>query len=153
VPLAIGASEPAGAPALAPLVEKVAAQGGGAVAWRTVDSRAAAERMLDRKEVYGAVLFSPAPGGLAATVLLSGAVNPGATQAAQPVLEHVAEAVTRTVRVVTIHPTSVAGRVLPLAAGPCSGWRRSSPACWWLRSARGSTAVARWAGRRASSRR
>jgi hypothetical protein len=73
--------------------------------------------MLDRKEVYGAVLFSPAPGGLAATVLLSGAVNPGATQAAQPVLEQVAEAVTRTVRVVTIHPTSGAGRVLPLAAG------------------------------------
>jgi hypothetical protein len=141
----------AAAPALAPLTGKVAAQGGNAVSWRTVDSRARAERLLDAKEIYGAVLFSPGPGGLSATVLVSGALNPGATQAAQPALTQVAvnataaaraqaaaEAAARPagvrasgaasaaagasgatgppVQVVTLHPTSAAGRVLPLAA-------------------------------------
>jgi hypothetical protein len=122
LPLAIGASDPVNAPALGPLTVRIAAQGGSAVAWRTVDSRAAAERMLDRKEVYGAVLFSPGHGGLHATVLLSGAVNPSATQAAQPVLTRVAQVATTggpgapPIQVATLHPTSVAGRVLPLAA-------------------------------------
>ena len=128
LPLAIGASDPTAAPVLAPLTTRIAAEGGEQVAWRTVDSRAAAERMLDRKEVYGALLFSPGPSGLRATVLLSGAVNPTATQVAQPVLTRVAETVTASARppsagptappvqIATIHPTSVAGRVLPLAA-------------------------------------
>jgi len=128
LPLAIGSSDPTAAPVLAPLTTRIAAEGGEQVAWRTVDSRAAAERMLDRKEVYGALLFSPGPSGLRATVLLSGAVNPTATQVAQPVLTRVAETVTASARppsagptapavqIATIHPTSVAGRVLPLAA-------------------------------------
>jgi hypothetical protein len=142
VPLAVGTVDAAAAPALAPLTGKVAAQGGNAVSWRTVDSRAQAERLLDRKEIYGAVLFSPGPGGLSATVLVSGALNPGATQAAQPALTQVAVNATAAARaqaateagpagpragaaagaasppvqVVTLHPTSAAGRVLPLAA-------------------------------------
>jgi hypothetical protein len=141
LPLAVGPAEAADAAALAPLTDRVAAQGGDAVAWRAVGSRAEAERLLDRKEVYGALLLAPAPGGLTATVLLSGAVNPSGTQAAQPVLTGAAEAVTSAaraqaasqpgraaaapapppspapaVRLVTIHQTSAAGRLLPLAA-------------------------------------
>src|ERR1700730_3151434 len=90
VPLAVGTLDAGAAPALAPLTGKVAAQGGNTVSWRTVDSRAQAERLLDRKEICGAVLFGPSPGGWSATVLVSGALNPGATQAAQPALTQVA---------------------------------------------------------------
>jgi len=127
VPLAVGTDDAAAAPALAPLTQRVAGQGGDAVAWRTVDSRGEAERLLDGGDVYGAVLFSPGPGGLTATVLVSGALNPSAAQVAEPVLTQVAAnvvAAARTqpagpapaVQVVTIHPTSAAGRALPLAA-------------------------------------
>jgi hypothetical protein len=118
VPLAVGATDPA----LAPIAQRVAAQGGDAVAWRTVDSRAEAERLLDRREVYGAVLFSPSPTGPAATVLVSGAVNPSGTQVAEPVLTQVAQGVLAAaggrspVQLVTLHPASAAGRTLPLAA-------------------------------------
>jgi len=123
VPLAVGATDPA----LAPIAGRVAARGGDAVSWRTVGSRAEAERLLDDREIYGAVLFSPGAGGPTATVLVSGAINPSATQVAEPVLTQVAAAVltsARTqpagaspaLRVVTIHPTSAAGRALPLAA-------------------------------------
>jgi hypothetical protein len=133
LPLAVGVSDAAAAPALAPVVGRVSGEGGDAVAWRTVGSRAEAERLLDAKEVYGALLFDRGPAGVAATVLLSGAVNPSATQVALPVLEQVAAGVTSAlraptapgpaaappepvVRVVTIHPASAAGRTLPLAA-------------------------------------
>jgi hypothetical protein len=137
LPLAIGSSGAAQAPALAPLISRVTAQGGDAVDWRTVGSRAEAQDLLDRKEVYGAVLFGSGPGGLAATVLVSGAVNPSATLVAQPLLTQVAQSVTAAaqarsasgppplsqraaaapaVRIVTIHPTSAAGRTVPLAA-------------------------------------
>jgi hypothetical protein len=123
VPLAVGATSPA----LAPIADRVSAQGGGAVAWRTVTSRAEAERLLDGKQIYGAVLFSPGPGGPTATVLVSGALNPSATQVAEPVLTQVAAGVLTSARtqpaganpalqVVTLHPTSPAGRTLPLAA-------------------------------------
>jgi hypothetical protein len=123
VPLAVGAT----APALAPIVQRVSAQGGGAVSWRTVTSRAEAERLLDAGDIDGAVLFSPGPGGPTAVVLLSGALNPSATQVAEPVLTQVAAAALTSARtqpagadpalqVVTIHPTSAAGRALPLAA-------------------------------------
>src|SRR5215472_13770889 len=123
VPLAVGATTPA----LAPIVQRVSAQGGGSVSWRTVTSRAEAERLLDSKDIDGAVLFSPGPGGPTATVLLSGALNPSAAQVAEPVLTQVAAAVLTSARtqpagadpvlqVVTIHPTSAAGRALPLAA-------------------------------------
>src|SRR5207302_1736936 len=101
-----------------------------AIAWRTVTSRAQAEAALDRREVYGALLISPGPGGPTATVLLSGALNPSATQVAQPLLTQVAEGVVAAgraqaaarpaqppappapaVQVVTIRPASAAGRV------------------------------------------
>src|SRR5262252_4239516 len=123
VPLAVGVTTPA----LAPIAARVASQGGDAVSWRTISSRAEAERLLDDRAIYGAVLFSPGPGGPTATVLLSGALNPSATQVAQPVLTQVAATVLTSARtqpaganpalqVVTVHPTSAAGRVLPLAA-------------------------------------
>jgi len=127
VPLAVGATDAA----LAPIADRVSAQGGDAVSWRTVGSRAEAEQLLDRREVYGAVLFSLTPAGPSATVLVSGAVNPSGTQVAEPVLTQVAWGVVSAARpagapaaagsppavqVVTIHPTSAAGRVLPLAA-------------------------------------
>lgn len=123
VPLAVGAT----APAVSPIAARVAGQGGDAVSWRTVTSRAEAERLLDDRQVYGALLFDAGPGGPTATVLLSGALNPSATQVAEPVLTQVATAVLTSARtqpaagpalqVVTIHPTSAAGRTLPLAAG------------------------------------
>ena len=143
VPLAVGPSGTSAAGALAPVVSRVAAQGGDAVDWRRVGSRAGAERLLDRKEVYGALLFNRGPEGLTATILVSGALNPSATQVAQPLLTQVAENVTTaaraqaardpiqpsgggaparagppipSVRVVAIHPTSPAGRIFPLAA-------------------------------------
>jgi hypothetical protein len=133
VPLAVGPADASAAAALAPLTDRVAGQGGDSIAWRRVGSRAEAEAMLDRKEIYGALLFSPGPGGLSATVLLSGAVNPNASAIAEPVLMQVAEAVTSGARsqatgqaqqpaagsavtLVMLHPTSGAGRVLPLAA-------------------------------------
>jgi hypothetical protein len=132
LPLAVGASDPA----LAPITLRVAAEGGDAVSWRTVGSRAEAERLLDRREVYGAVVLDTSPSGPTATVILSGALNPSAAQVAQPALTQVADAVVTAaraqaaarpgpaaqaapappVRVVTIHPTSAAGRTLPLAA-------------------------------------
>src|SRR5438105_9024726 len=145
VPLAVGPSDASAGRVLAPLVSRVATQGGGggAVDWRRVGSRADAERLLDRKDVYGALLFSRGPEGVTGTVLVSGALNPSATQVAEPLLTQVAESVTAaaraqaaraatessasaavaqpgpptpSVRVVTIHPTSAAGRIFPLAA-------------------------------------
>lgn len=111
VPLAVG-------PADSPAAQAVAAQAGDRVAWRLVGSRAEAESLLELKQVDGALLLSPAPGGMRATVLLSGALNPNATAVAQPVLVQVGGAVGRAapVEVVTLHPTSAAGRVVPLAA-------------------------------------
>jgi hypothetical protein len=138
LPLAVGTSESAAAPALAPVIGRVAAQGGDVVDWRRVDSRAEAERMLDGKEIYGALLLSPGPGGLTATVLVSGALNPTATQVAQPILTQIGMSITSAARAlpsaggtapaapqgsatsavqaVILHPTSAAGRTLPLAA-------------------------------------
>jgi hypothetical protein len=116
VPLAVGADDPATGPALTQLVEAVSAHGGDQVSWRVVQTRAEAESLLDSKQAYGALLFSPSPAGLTATVLLSGAVNPNATAVAQPILLGVAQGAGAKAQVVTIHPTSAAGRTLPLAA-------------------------------------
>lgn len=142
VPLAVGPSDRSAASTLAPVVDRVAGQGEGRVDWRRVSSRAEAERLLDDKKVYGALLFEPNPaGGLKAVVLTSGAINPGATQLAQPLLTTIGEGVTAasraqlpgqpnqpgaqpgppaapqpSVEVVTLHEASAAGRTLPLAA-------------------------------------
>jgi hypothetical protein len=98
LPLAIGTADAASAAAVRPVVERVAAQGGEAVAWRIVGSRAEAERLLDRKQAYGVVIFAAGPSGPSATVLISGALNPSATQVAQSVLTQVAENVTSAAR-------------------------------------------------------
>jgi hypothetical protein len=138
LPLAVGAADPAAKAAVAPAVGRVTAHGGDLVEWRRVDSRAEAERLLDAKAIYGALLFSPGPGGLTATVLVSGALNPTATQVAQPILTQIAMSITSAARAqlsaggtapaapqggatsavqaVIIHPTSAASRTLPLAA-------------------------------------
>jgi hypothetical protein len=98
LPLAIGTADAGSAAALAPVLDRVAAQGGDAVAWRRVGSRAKAEGLLDRKQAYGAVIFTAGPAGPSATVLVSGALNPAATQVAQSALTQVAEAVTSAAR-------------------------------------------------------
>ena len=116
VPLAVGTADPATAPALSQLVQGVASHGGDQVQWRQVESRAEAENLLETKQVYGALLFSPGQGGVSATILVSGAINPNATAIAQPILTGVALAVKAPVQVVTVHPTSATGRTLPLAA-------------------------------------
>jgi hypothetical protein len=128
LPLAVGPSDASQSSALSQISDQVAAQSSDAVAWRKVGSRSEAETLLDQKEIYGALLFSGGPSGLQATVLLSGAVNPNATQIAQPVLVQVGTGVVNAARarsggqapagppsVVTLHPTSPAGRILPLA--------------------------------------
>ena len=139
LPLAVGTVDASTSSALAPVVERVRGQGGGQVAWTAVGSRAEAERLLDGKAVYGAVLFEPAATGLRALVLTSGAINPSAAQVAQPILTAAAEAVTSASRAeaaarsgtpagsgtadtrpavesITMHPATPAGRTLPLAA-------------------------------------
>ena len=138
LPLAVGTTDASAAPALSQLVNNIAAEGGDRVDWRTVASRDEAQSLLDGKMIYGAVLFSPGPAGLTATVLVSGALNPNATAVAQPILTQLAEGATSAARaqrasqappggaapaapgtavqVVTLHPTSAAGRTLPLAS-------------------------------------
>jgi hypothetical protein len=116
LPLAVGADDPSAAAGIAQLTQNISAHGGDQVSWQVVQSRADAENLLDAKHAYGAILFSPGPGGMSATVLLSGAVNPNATGIAEPILLGVAQGVGAHAQVVTIHPTSAAGRTLPLAA-------------------------------------
>lgn len=127
LPLGVGPSDASATSAVSQITDQVAAQSSDAVVWRKVGSRSEAETLLDQKEIYGALLFSAGPSGLQATVLLSGGVNPNATQIAQPVLVQVATGVINASRsrnpgqggagpsVITLHPTSAAGRVLPLA--------------------------------------
>lgn len=115
VPLAVGTEDPSAASALGQLTQQIASRGGSEIEWHTVQSRAEAETLLDNKQVYGAVLLSPSSGGLNATILLSGAVNPQATAIAQPILIGVAAGTKAQFQVVTLHPVSAAGRTLPLA--------------------------------------
>jgi hypothetical protein len=121
LPLGIGPADASAAPAMEQVTRAVAAQGGDLVDWRAVGSGADAERLLDNKQIYGALLLKPGSTGLTASVLLSGAVNPGAAQAAQPILNQVAQQITAAggapaVQLAIVHPTSAAGRTLPLAA-------------------------------------
>lgn len=121
LPLGVGPADASEAPALEQVTRAVSAQGGELVDWRVINSRADAERLLDSKQIYGALLLNPSSTGLSATVLISGAVNPGAAQAAQPILSQVAQGVTAAggapaVQLAILHPTSAAGRTLPLAA-------------------------------------
>ena len=115
VPLAVGTENPNSGTALAPLTQGILSHGGDQIEWHSVDSRAEAESLLDNKQVYGAMLLSPGSGGLNATILLSGAVNPQATALAQSILVGVAAGTKAQFQIVTIHPASAAGRTLPLA--------------------------------------
>ncbi|MFJ7219812.1 ABC transporter permease [Amycolatopsis sp. NPDC098790] len=102
VPVAV-----AGPPELA---QRIAAHGGGQLAW-TVTTPAEARRLLEDKQVYGVLeLGSPA------TVVTSGAVNPAGTQVAQQALTAGAAALGGTPKQEVLHPVSVAGRTAPLAA-------------------------------------
>jgi hypothetical protein len=114
VPLAVGV-DPAAAPALTQLAQGIAAHGGAQVSWQVVQSRADAVRLLDSKQVFGALLLTGGQAGLNADVVLSGAINPNATAIAQPILIGVAQGVGAKAQLETIHPVSAAGRTLPLA--------------------------------------
>jgi len=114
LPLAVAVPDGAPAP-LQQAAQRVASQGGEQVSWR-VTSPAQARRLLDEKTVYG-VLELPV------TVVLSGAVNPAGTQAAQQVLTAAAQAASaaaggtaQPVAVQTVHPATAAARTAPLAA-------------------------------------
>lgn len=123
LPLAV--SVPPAGPAFGPLrgaADRVAQQGGNAVSWRVVTADEGRSLLTD-KQVYGVLELAPSSGGgLAVTVVLSGAINPHGTQFAQQVLTAAAQGVGTALgsrepaQVVTVHPASVAARIAPLAA-------------------------------------
>jgi len=127
LPLAVAVPDGPAGDTLAPVVAQLTAQGGDAVAWRSAATGEAA-RLLDDKEVYGVLEITPIDGGrgLTATAVVSGALNPSGTAAAQQVLttagggllDAVAErgVDVAPLTVETLHPTSAAGKVFPLAA-------------------------------------
>ncbi|EOD69587.1 hypothetical protein [Amycolatopsis vancoresmycina] len=93
------------------IAQRVAAHGGGQLAW-TVATPAEARRLLEDKKVYGVLELAPG----AATVVTSGAVNPAGTQVAQQALTGAATALAGPPKQEVLHPVSLAGRVAPLAA-------------------------------------
>ncbi|WP_410676430.1 ABC transporter permease [Amycolatopsis sp. cmx-4-68] len=94
------------------IAQRVAAHGGGQLAW-TVATPAEARQLLEDKKVYGVLELGP---GAAATVVTSGAVNPSGTQVAQQALTGAAAALAGAPRQEVLHPVSLAGRAAPLAA-------------------------------------
>ncbi|MCE6993688.1 ABC transporter permease [Saccharothrix sp. S26] len=110
VPLAVAV--PADAPPqLRGVADKLAGGGATEVAWRVATPDQARD-LLSRQEVYGVLELAPS----GATVLLSGAVNPSGTQVAQQMLTGVAQGAGTQAKVVTLDPSSAAGRTAPLAA-------------------------------------
>ena len=110
VPLAVavGADAP---PRLRGVADKLAGGGAAEVSWRVATPDEARD-LLSRQEVYGVLELAPS----GATVVLSGAVNPSGTQVAQQVLSGVAQGAGMQAEVVTLDPSSAAGRTAPLAA-------------------------------------
>ncbi|MEV6831931.1 ABC transporter permease [Amycolatopsis sp. NPDC051102] len=94
------------------VAQRIAAHGGGQLAW-TVATPAEARQLLEDKKVYGVLELAP---GSAATVVTSGAVNPAGTQVAQQALTGAATALAGAPKQEVLHPVSLAGRVAPLAA-------------------------------------
>ncbi|MEU7789947.1 ABC transporter permease [Amycolatopsis sp. NPDC049159] len=92
--------------------QRLAAHGGGQLAW-TVATRAEARQLLADKKVYGVLELAPGP---VATVVTSGAVNPAGTQVAQQALTGAATALAGPPKQEVLHPVSPAGRTAPLAA-------------------------------------
>ncbi|MET9002144.1 ABC transporter permease [Amycolatopsis sp. Hca4] len=94
------------------IAQRIAAHGGGQLAW-TVAPPAEARQLLEDKKVYGVLELGPGP---SATVVTSGAVNPAGTQVAQQALTGAATALAGPPEQEVLHPVSLAGRVAPLAA-------------------------------------
>ncbi|WP_290054355.1 ABC transporter permease [Amycolatopsis solani] len=94
------------------IAQRIAAHGGGQLAW-TVASPAEARQLLADKKVYGVLELGPGP---VATVVTSGAVNPAGTQVAQQALTGAATALAGAPKQEVLHPVSLAGRTAPLAA-------------------------------------
>ena len=94
------------------IAQRLAAHGGGQLAW-TVATPAEARQLLEDKKVYGVLELAPGP---SATVVTSGAVNPAGTQVAQQALTGAAAALAGAPKQEVLHPVSPAGRVAPLAA-------------------------------------
>ncbi|WP_370972125.1 ABC transporter permease [Amycolatopsis sp. cg9] len=94
------------------IAQRIAAHGGGQLAW-TVATPAEARQLLEDKKVYGVLELGPGP---VATVVTSGAVNPAGTQVAQQALTGAAAALAGPPKQEVRHPVSLAGRTAPLAA-------------------------------------
>ncbi|MGW5743984.1 ABC transporter permease [Amycolatopsis sp. NPDC003861] len=94
------------------IAQRIAAHGGGQLAW-TVATPAEARQLLEDKKVYGVLELGPGP---SATVVTSGAVNPAGTQVAQQALTGAATALAGPPKQEVLHPAGLAGRVAPLAA-------------------------------------
>ncbi|WP_328614491.1 ABC transporter permease [Amycolatopsis sp. NBC_00355] len=94
------------------VAQRIAAHGGGQLAW-TIATPADARKLLEDKKVYGVLELGPGP---SATVVTSGAVNPAGTQVAQQALTGAASALAAAPKQEVLHPVSLAGRTAPLAA-------------------------------------
>ncbi|WP_410644791.1 ABC transporter permease [Amycolatopsis sp. lyj-346] len=94
------------------IAQRLAAHGGGQLAW-TVATPAEARRLLADKKIYGVLELAPGP---VATVVTSGAVNPAGTQVAQQALTGAATALAGAPKQEVLHPAGLAARVAPLAA-------------------------------------
>ncbi|MEU4246795.1 ABC transporter permease [Amycolatopsis sp. NPDC026612] len=97
------------------IAQRIAAHGGGQLAW-TVATPAEARKLLEDKKVYGVLELVPGPVATVATVVTSGAVNPAGTQVAQQALTGAASALAGAPKQEVLHPVGAAGRVAPLAA-------------------------------------
>jgi hypothetical protein len=120
VAVAVNADGPAAAQ-LTQAAQRLASGAGEELDVRLV-STGQARRLLDDKQVYGVLELAPLPGGgIAATIVVSGAVNPSGTLVAQQGLTAAAQALAAAsgspapVTVLVAHPSSVAGRTAPLA--------------------------------------
>ena len=97
------------------IAQRIAAHGGGQLAW-TVATPAEARQLLEDKKVYGVLELAPGPAATVVTVVTSGAVNPAGTQVAQQALTGAATALAGAPKQEVVHPVGIAGRVAPLAA-------------------------------------
>lgn len=119
VAVAVNADGPA-AERLRQGAQQLASRAGEELDVRLVDADEA-RRLLDDKLVYGVLELAPSADGVAATVVLSGAVNPSGTQVAQRALTGAAQALAEAagspaaITVQTLDPASAAGRTAPLA--------------------------------------
>ena len=122
LPLAIAV--PPGSAQLDAVARQIADHGGDAVAWQVTDP-ARASTLLEDKDIYGYLTLAPGQDGqpVALTGTTSGALLPAAAQAAEGAMRATASAVTTAsggpapeLVITTVHPTSFAGKVLPLAA-------------------------------------